>query len=375
MGGTAVSERWIPVGAPALVGREREYVLDCLDSTWISASGPYIGRFEAGFARFCGTRHAVACVNGTAAVHLALLALGLGAGDEVVVPALTFVASANPVRYCGARPVFVDSEPRSWNADPSLIEAAITPRTRGIVAVHLYGHPADMDAIAAIAARHGLWVIEDAAEAHGAVCRGRTVGSIGTIAAFSFYGNKILTAGEGGMVVTDDEELAARARQLRGQGQDPQRRYWFPVLGYNYRMTNVAAAIGLAQLECAEWHLARRREIAGWYREELEGVPGLELSPQEPWASSAYWIFCVVLDEERFGQRDAVMRALEADGIETRPFFPPLHTLPIYAADHDQRSLPVAEDLSRRGVNLPSSAQITREDVAYVAQRLRALAR
>jgi perosamine synthetase len=279
------------------------------------------------------------------------------------------------VRYCGARPVFVDSEPRSWNADPSLIEAAITPRTRGIVAVHLYGHPADMDAIAAIAARHGLWVIEDAAEAHGAVCRGRTVGSIGTIAAFSFYGNKILTAGEGGMVVTDDEELAARARQLRGQGQDPQRRYWFPVLGYNYRMTNVAAAIGLAQLECAEWHLARRREIASWYREELEGVPGLELSPQEPWASSAYWIFCAVLDEQRFGQRDAAMKALEADGIETRPFFPPLHTLPIYAADHDQRRLPVAEDLSRRGVNLPSSAQITREDVAYVAQRLRALAR
>lgn len=375
MGGTAVSERWIPVGAPALVGREREYVLDCLDSTWISASGPYIGRFEDGFARFCGTRHAVACVNGTAAVHLALLALGLGAGDEVIVPALTFVASANPVRYCGARPVFVDSEPRTWNADPSLIEAAITPRTRGIVAVHLYGHPADMDAICAIAARHGLWVLEDAAEAHGAVCRGRTVGSIGTVAAFSFYGNKILTAGEGGMVVTDDGELAARARQLRGQGQDPQRRYWFPVLGYNYRMTNVAAAIGLAQLECAEWHLARRREIASWYREDLEGVPGLELSPQEPWARSAYWIFCVVLDQQRFGPRDAVMKALEADGIETRPFFPPLHTLPIYAADHDQRSLPVAEDLARRGVNLPSSAQIAREDVAYVAQRLRALAR
>jgi len=367
--------RRIPVGEPALVGHEREYVLDCLDSTWISSTGAYVERFEAEFARFCGTAHAVACANGTAAVHVALLALGLEPGDEVLVPALTFVASANPVRYCGARPVFVDSEPVTWNVDPARLEAAITARTRGIVAVHLYGHPADMDAILDVAARHGLWVLEDAAEAHGASVRGRRVGSIGRAAAFSFYGNKILTTGEGGMVVTDDAELAARARLLRGQGQEPGRPYWFPTLGYNYRLTNVAAAIGLAQLERVDWHLGRRREIAGWYRDELAGVEGLELSPQEPWAQSAFWVFCAVLDEERFGPRDGAIAALAADGIETRPFFYPLHTLPIYAAEHRGGPLPVAEDLGRRGLNLPSSARLTREDVAYVAASLRALGR
>lgn len=366
---------WIPVAAPALVGREREYVLECLETTWISSVGSYVDRFEAEFARFCGVRHAVACANGTAAVHVALLGLGLAPGDEVIVPALTFVATANPVRHCGATPVFVDAEPRTWNIDPAQIEAAITPRTRGIIVVHLYGHPTDMAPVLEIAHRHGLWVLEDAAEAHGATYRGRVVGSIGDAATFSFYGNKILTSGEGGMVVTDDAELAERVRQLKGQGQDPQRRYWFPVLGFNYRMTNVAAAIGLAQLECADWHLARRREIAGWYREELSGVDGLELSPQAEWATNAHWIFCAVLDEQRFGARDDVMAALAAAAIETRPFFYPLHTLPIYTSENAGRSLPVAEDLGRRGLNLPSSAQLTREDVAYVSARLRGLAR
>jgi perosamine synthetase len=293
----------------------------------------------------------------------------------VLVPALTFVASANPVRYCGARPVFVDSEPNTWTIDPALLEAAITPRTRGIIAVHLYGHPADMDAILELATRRGLWVLEDAAEAHGASTRGRTVGSIGAAAAFSFYGNKILTTGEGGMVVTDDAELAGRARLLRGQGQDPERRYWFPTLGYNYRLTNIAAAIGLAQLERADWHLRRRREIAAWYREELDGVEGLTLSPEASWARSAFWVFCAVLDETRFGPRDAAIEALAAAGIETRPFFHPVHTLPIYAPDHAGGALPVAEDLGRRGINLPSSALLTREEATFVAGRLRGLAR
>ena len=350
-------------------------MLDCLDSTWISSSGAYIDRFEAAFTALCGARHAVACTNGTAAVHLALLGLGLGGGDEVIVPALTFVGSANPVLYCGARAVFVDSEPLSWNIDPTRIEAAITPRTRGIIAVHLYGHPADMDPILEIARRRGLWVVEDAAQAHGATYRGRPVGSLGSVGAFSFYGNKILSTGEGGMVVTDDGELADRVRILKGQGQDPQRRYWFPVLGHNYRMTNIAAAIGLAQVEQADWHLARRREIASWYREELAGAPGLDLSPQADWAGSASWMFSAVLDEERYGSRDDVIAALAAAGIETRPFFYPLHTLPIYAADHTGPSLPVAEDLGRRGINLPSGALLARADVARVAGRLRSLAR
>jgi perosamine synthetase len=370
-----MAERRIPVAAPALVGREREYVLDCLDSTWISSSGSYLRRFESAFAEFCGVSHAVSCCNGTVAVHLALLAHGVGPGDEVIVPTLTYVASANPIVYCGGTPVFVDAEPRTWNMDPERVAEAISPRTKGIVAVHLYGHPVDMDPILELAERHGLWVVEDAAEAHGATYRGRIAGSMGSLATFSFYGNKIITSGEGGMVVCDDEQLARVVRQLHGQGQDPQRRYWFPMVGFNYRMTNIEAAIGLAQLERIDWHLARRREIAGWYREELGMEEGIALSPEESWAQSAFWIMCAVLDEGRFGTRDEVMRALEEAGIETRPFFYPLHTLPMYRGGNAGRSFPVAEDLAQRGVNLPSSAMLTREDVGYVGARLRGLAR
>ncbi len=365
----------IPVAAPALVGREREYVLDCLDSTWISSSGRYLERFESAFAEFCGVRHAISCCNGTVAVHLALLAHGVGPGDEVIVPTLTYVATANPVVYCGAQPVFVDSERRTWNMDPERIAAAITSKTRGIVVVHLYGHPVDMDPILEMAKCHNLWVIEDAAEAHGARYRGRIVGSMGSLSTFSFYGNKIITSGEGGMVVTDDERLATRVRQLHGQGQDPERRYWFPMVGFNYRMTNIEAAIGLAQLERIDWHLARRREIAGWYREELGDEEGIELSPQAPWAESAFWIACAVIEEARFGARDDVMTALDEAGIETRPFFYPLHTLPMYRQGSRDIEFPVAEDLARRGINLPSSAMLTRQDVAYVCERLRELER
>ncbi len=288
-------------------------------------------------------------------------------------PTLTYVATANPVVYCGAQPVFVDAEPNTWNMDPGRVKEAITPRTRGIVVVHLYGHPTDMEPILELADRHGLWVIEDAAEAHGATYRGRVVGSMGSLATFSFYGNKIITSGEGGMVVCNDDRLAATVRQLHGQGQDPDRRYWFPIVGFNYRMTNIEAAIGLAQLERIEWHVSRRREIAGWYREELGEEEGIELSPEEPWAQSVYWIMCAVLDEQRFGHRDRVMVALADAGIETRPFFYPLHTLPIYRELNEGKDFPVAEDLGRRGINLPSSATLTREEVEYVCAQLRGL--
>jgi perosamine synthetase len=363
------------VSAPALVGREREYVLDCLDSTWISSNGQYLERFESAFAEFCGVRHAVSCCNGTAAVHLALLAHGVGPGDEVIVPTLTYVATANPVIYCGAQPAFVDAEPHTWNMDPERVADAITPRTRGIVVAHLYGHPVDMDRILEQAERHGLWVIEDAAEAHGATYRGRMIGSMGSLATFSFYGNKIITSGEGGIVVCDDARLADRVRQLHGQGQDPNRRYWFPMVGFNYRMTNIEAAIGLAQLERIDWHLARRREIAAWYREELSEEPGVELSPQASWAQSAFWITCAVIDEQRFGRRDELMAKLDREGVETRPFFYPLHTLPMYRAANEGLQFPIAEDLARRGLNLPSSATLTRDEVAYVCECLRAGAR
>jgi perosamine synthetase len=367
-------KRELPVAAPALVGRELEYVADCVESTWISSTGSYIERFENGFAGFCDAEHGVACCNGTVALHLALLALGVGPGDEVIVPTLTYVASANAVRYCGADPVLVDSESETWNLDPSAVAEAVTSRTKGIVAVHLYGHPADLDPLLELAEREGLFVLEDAAEAHGAAYKGHRVGGLGTCGMFSFYGNKIITTGEGGMVVTNDADLADRVRLLRGQGQDPERRYWFPVVGFNYRMTNVAAAIGVAQLERIDWHVGRRREIAGWYRESLAGDSRFVFSPEADWAENAYWMSCVVLSDEVGRSRDEVAHALAAEGVDTRPFFYPVHSLPPYREQAEGRSFPVADALAARGLNLPSSALLSREDVDYVCDALRAAA-
>jgi perosamine synthetase len=288
---------FIPVAAPVLGGNEKTYVLDCLDSTWISSSGKYLDRFEAAFAEFCGVSDAIACSNGTTALHLALLGLDLGPGDEVIVPTLTFVATANAVTYCGARPVFVDVDPETWTIDPATVEAKITPRTKGIIVVHLFGHPADMDAIGAIARRHGLFVLEDAAQAHGAEYRGRRTGSLSELATFSFFGNKIVTTGEGGMVTTSDRSLATRMRMLRTHGMDPSRRYWHPVIGYNYRMTNMAAAIGLAQLERVQWQLDRRHELAAWYREELAHTDVLSLQAEKDWGRHVWWMFSVLVGE------------------------------------------------------------------------------
>jgi perosamine synthetase len=356
-----------------LVGNEKAYVMDCLDSSWISSCGEYVEKFETAFASFCGTRHALSCCNGTAALHLALLALGIGPGDEVIVPTLTFVATANAVTYCGARPVFVDSEARTWTLDPALIEARITPRTKAIIAVHLYGHPADMDAINAIARRHHLFVVEDAAQAHGAEYKGRRTGALADIACFSFYGNKIIATGEGGMVLTDDEELARRVMQLKGQGMDFERRYWFPIVGYNYRMMNVAAAIGLAQVERADWHLERRREIAGWYLERLRDVPGLGWQVEQEWGRHAHWLFTVVLNDHLSICRDALMAALERRGIETRPVFYPMHVLPSYREAAQDGAYPVAEKIAQRGLNLPTWAGLTYEDVSYVCDSIGAI--
>jgi len=360
----------LPAAAPAFVGNERDYVLDCMDSSWISSSGKYLDRFETSFAEFCGVRHAVSCSNGTTALHLALLVLGVGPGDEVIVPTLTFVASANAVRYCGGTPVFVDCEPDSWNMDPAQVAARVGPRTKGIIAVHLLGHPVDMDAVQAIADRHGLWVLEDAAQAHGAECRGRRTGSLGRLATFSFFGNKIITTGEGGMVTTDDADLAAQIRLLKSHGMDPARRYWHPVIGYNYRMTNVAAAIGLGQLEKIDWHLQRRQEVAAWYRESLRGAPGVSWQTEQEWARHAWWMFTVVLDDRSAADRDAVMATLSASGIETRPVVYPMHQLPPYQDSATGHQFPVADRIARQGINLPTSARMTHDDVKRVVGAL-----
>ncbi|HEX8282413.1 MAG TPA: DegT/DnrJ/EryC1/StrS family aminotransferase [Pyrinomonadaceae bacterium] len=361
----------IPVAAPVFAGREKEYVADCMDSGWVSSGGKYVEMFEAAFAEFCGVRHAIACCNGTAALHVTLAALGVGPGDEVIVPTLTFVATANAVTYCGARPVFVDSEPATWNLDPSLVEEKVTPRTKGIVAVHLYGHPAEMGELRAVARRRGLFLLEDAAEAHGALYKGRPAGSLGDAAAFSFYGNKIIATGEGGMVTTDDDALAGRVRLLRGQGVDPERRYWFPVVGYNYRMMNLPAAIGLAQLERADWHTRRRREVAEGYLNLLRGLPCLRQQEESQWVRHAYWMFSVVLGGQSNVGRDTLMARLDERGVETRPLFHPLHLLPPYREAARGEEFPVAEWLARRGLSLPTWAGLSPEDLRYVCESLR----
>jgi perosamine synthetase len=360
----------IPVAQPFLGGNEAKYVNDCLDTGWVSSIGRYVEEFESQFAEYCDVRYAVSCNSGTSALHLALTALGVGPGDEVLVPSMTYVATANAVRYCGATPVFVDSQPDTFNIDPEDIERRITPRTRGIIAVHLYGHPADMRAIGDIARRHAIFAVEDAAEAHGARCGPARVGSLADIGTFSFFGNKIMTTGEGGMVTTDDPELNRRLRLYRGQGMDPDRRYWFEVVGFNYRMTNIQAAIGVAQLEMIETHLMRRMSVATWYDRHLAPLRhALRLPVRKPWAQPVNWLYTVVVTPPAAVARDDLIVRLAADGIETRPTFVPVHTLPPYR--DPAVSLPIAEGLGAHGLSLPTYAGLTENDVEYVAQALR----
>jgi perosamine synthetase len=361
----------IPVFAPWLSENVRRYVLDCVDSGWISSLGAYVGRFEREFARFCEAEHAVATSNGTTALHLALATVGVGPGDEVLVPDLTFVATANVVRYTGATPVLVDAHPVTWTLDPEDARRKVTPRTRAVIPVHIYGHPVDLDPVLELAARHGLAVVEDAAEAHGARYKGRRVGALGRVGAFSFYGNKIVTTGEGGMLVTNDAALAERATFLRDHAMDPKRRYYHPEIGFNYRMTNIQAAIGCAQLEQVETILDRRKAIAAAYQAGLAGIPGLTGPPAESWAESVYWMYSVLV-EPAFGlDRDAVRDGLRARGIDSRPFFVPLHELPPHRV---AAPFPVATALSRRGINLPSGTGLALDEIATVCRALRELA-
>lgn len=366
---------FIPVAAPDLGEAEERYVVDAIRSSWISSSGHYVATFETTFAQACGAGAAIPVVNGTAALHLAIEAIGLQPGEEVIVPSLTYVATANAVRYAQGVPVFVDVDPATWCLNADLIEAAVSPRTRGIIAVDLYGHPADMDRIREVAAKHGLWVIEDAAEAHFARYKGRMVGTLADATVFSFFGNKIITCGEGGAITTDNPELERRIRLLRNQGMDPERRYFFPVIGYNYRLTNLACALLCAQLEKRERLIGRRREIYRRYRERLAGLAGVGLQPVAPWAEVTPWLFCVTIDPERFGHtRDEVMAALQASRIETRPFFIPIHELPPYARGGQTWHLPETTRLAASGINLPtfsgmSDGQIDRVCAALAATR------
>ncbi|HEX9045371.1 MAG TPA: DegT/DnrJ/EryC1/StrS family aminotransferase [Candidatus Limnocylindrales bacterium] len=368
----------IPVAAPDLTGNEEAFVVDAIRSSWISSSGPYVERFERTFASLCEVDSAIGVCNGTVALHLALLALGVRPGDEVLVPSLTYIATANAVRYVGAEPVFVDVDPATWCIDPARLEDSITRRTRGIIAVHLYGHPADMDAINHVAAIHGLWVVEDAAEAHLARYKGRRTGGLADVGTFSFYGNKIFTAGEGGAVTVRDRQLELRMRALRGQGMDPSRRYYFPITGYNFRLTNLACAMLCAQLDRRDEILARRQAVFDGYRSRLADVPGIGFAPIAEWAEPAPWLFCITVDPAPFGRtRDELAALLAAEGIETRPFFIALHHLPPFREESVRRreTLPETDRLSGTGLNLPTYAALTDAELDEIADRISSAAR
>jgi len=361
----------IPVCQPTLSGNELKYITDAVETNWISSAGSYIPRFEELFAEKMGARYGIACINGTVALHLALATLGLQAGDEVIIPTFTMIATANAATYLGARPVLVDSEPYTWNMDLTQVEDAITPRTKAIALVHTYGHPVDMDMLNEIAARHGIFVLEDAAEAHGAVYKGRPVGSLGDAASFSFYGNKIITTGEGGMITTNREDVARLAWNLRDHAFSTERHFWHKFVGYNYRMTNLQAAIGLAQTEQLERFVDARRANAAYYTELLSRIPGIVTPPEAPWAKNVFWMYGILLNKEFGLSRDQLRSLLAARGIETRTFFIPMHCQPIYFDQYRGQRFPIAEDLCRRGLYLPSASSLTREDILTVVQAIK----
>jgi len=372
-----MSDRRIPLSVPCLGGNEAKYLQDAIESTWVSSEGPYVGRFERSVAEWVGAAHAVAAVNGTAALHVALLGAGVRPGDEVLVPALTFVATANVVTYCGASPVFVDIDSATWGMDPlnlrDFLETECAPspggpvnrRTgrpvRAVLPVHLLGHPADMDPIADLARRYGLTVVEDACEALGALYRGRPAGRLAALGCFSFNGNKVVTSGGGGMVVTDDAGLAARARHLTRQARLPGAEYAHDAVGFNYRLTNLCAAVGVAQMEQLTGFLDRKRRIAARYRTAFAGAPGISCQPAAPWAEPMPWLFTVTIEGGGPVPARRLVEHLAARGIEARQLFRPLPLLPIYASAQAYR-VEVAAALHARAVSLPSSVNLTPED-------------
>ena len=362
----------IPIAEPWLGARERLLLKECAQSGWVSSKGRFVGEFERLFGGYCGVKYGVTTSSGTSALHLALACLNIGPGDEVIVPTLSFIGTANPVRYCGAIPVFVDSLPDTGNLDPAEVEKAVTARTRAIIAVHLYGHAARMDELLTIAARHGLHVIEDACEAHGAEYKGAKLGSLGTIGCFSFYGNKIVTTGEGGMLVTNNRSIAERAQLLRDHGMSKQRRYWHAQVGFNYRMTNLQAALGVAQMERIEQVIERKRVNARIYRSLLDGVHGITLPQEASWAKHVYWLYTVLIEDRFKISRGRVMKELALSGIETRPVFYPITNMPPYRNGRPRR-FAVAEKISRQGLSLPSSPLLKPEGIRRVCDVLRKL--
>ena len=364
----------IPVNEPLLDGNEQKYLAECITTGWISSEGPFVKRFEAQFAARVDRKYGVAVSNGSGALDIAIAALGIGRDDEVILPTFTIISCAAAIVRAGATPVVVDADPMTWNMDISQLEAKITPRTKAIMVVHIYGLPVDMDEISRLAAKYGLLVIEDAAEMHGQTYRDRPCGSFGDLSTFSFYANKHITTGEGGMLVTDEPEIAERCRSLRNLCFEPQQRFVHQELGWNLRMSNLHAAVGVAQLERLDEFVARKRSMGRRYTELLADIPGIELPlAQTDYAENIYWVYGIVLRAEVPFDAKVVMQKLAAAQIGTRPFFWCMHEQPIFAKMglFAGASCPVAERLARRGFYLPSGIALTESQIDRVSSSLR----
>ena len=364
----------IPLVQPELNGNELEYITDCITTNWVSSQGKYVRKFEEIFGDYVGCKNTLAVSNGTVALHLALVALGVGKGDEVIVPDLTFAATVNSVLYSGATPVLVDVDPLTMVINTELISDAITDKTKAIIPVHLYGYPAELDRIMAIANKHNLLVIEDCAEALGSIYKGSHVGIYGHAATFSFYGNKTITTGEGGMLLFRDSSIFNHAKILRDHGMSPQRRYWHDQVGFNYRLTNMQAAIGVAQLERIDFFIDKKRWLASQYHQRLIDIPQLQLpvEPDQSQSLNSYWLYTVILIPECVNKRDKVLEILNSRGIEARPVFIPMHRMPPYiqyalsSGGYDSSNY-----LSDCGLSLPSSIAITENEINHVCSTLR----
>jgi perosamine synthetase len=361
---------FIPVNEPLLDGNEKKYLCECIDSGWISSEGPFVQRFEQEFAARMGRRFGIAVANGSVALDAAVAALGIGPGDEVILPAFTIISCAAAIVRAGATPVLVDSEPDTWNMDLRQVEQKITPRTRAVMAVHIYGLPVDMDALLAITQPRGVKVIEDAAQMHGQIIRGRPCGSFGDMSTFSFYPNKHITTGEGGMIVTDDENLAGRCRSLRNLCFMPHKRFVHEELGWNFRMSNLQAALGCAQLERLDTFITRKRKMGRRYDELLADISGIKRPlAHTPWAENIYWVYGLVIGDEVHFDAEEAMRRLAAQGIGCRPFFWPMHEQPVFKKMglFKDESYPVAENMARRGFYLPSGMALNDEQIELTA--------
>jgi len=354
-----------PVYQPSLSGNEKKYVMECLDSTWISSKGKFINQFEENFSEYLGIKYSASVSNGTVALHAALLALGIGKGDEVIVPTFTYIASVNAINYTGAASVFVDSINDTWQMDPEDVKKKITSKTKAVMAVHLYGHTCEMDELVNICNKHNLYLIEDTAEAFGSKYKGKFAGTYGDISTFSFFGNKTITTGEGGMVSTNNKELYDLVVRLKSQGLAAGKEYFHDIIGYNYRMTNICAAIGCAQLENAMKTITKKREIANWYNNQLNHLP-LQLPKESQDVFNTYWMYTVMVNDTH--KRDELRTFLREKGIETRPAFNPVHQMPMYYKEG--ASFPVAESLALKGINLPSYPGLNEGEVRIVCSNL-----